>query len=141
MPNQKEGHWFDWVQKDYHLQPLMQKYRELEQARFIYYMGGHFNPVLLDDFLSVLDGIFDFRAPYLMLILGRFNEVYDNIVVSENAGKGGYIRDVSAFFKSSNDRFFSQEDGQDDDEEDYLDDAEYFTGKKPATKAEEEMAE
>ena len=59
----------------------MQKYRELEQARFVYFVGSHFNPILLDNFLAVIDAIFDVRAPPLMLILSRFEEVANNVIV------------------------------------------------------------
>jgi response regulator RpfG family c-di-GMP phosphodiesterase len=53
----------------------MQKYRELEQARFIYYQRNHFHPELMDDFMTICDNIFDVRAPALLTILSRYGEI------------------------------------------------------------------
>lgn len=94
-------------------------------------MGEHFNPVMLDDFLTVLNGIFDFRAPHLMLILGRFEEVVDNVVIKADSDGGGTDQDMLSFYNnpSTNYRDKTYYNDDDDDDEDYLDDAEYFTNK------------
>jgi len=65
-------HWFQSVQREATLQALMQQYRELEHARFVYFYGDRFHPALLDHFLACIDSIFDVRAPPLLTVLGQF---------------------------------------------------------------------
>ena len=51
---------------------IVDKYRELEQIRFIDYSIKTFNPELLDSFLGVIDAVFDVRLPHLLHILRQY---------------------------------------------------------------------
>ena len=49
-------------------------YREIEHARFLDVYTDRFHPALLDDFLFIIDVIFDLRAPPLLIILGEYHK-------------------------------------------------------------------
>ena len=64
----------------------MQKYRELEQARFLSAYHSRIHPDLLDPFLAVVDAIFDVRAPPLLTVLSRYQD-FDTGAVEETSRK------------------------------------------------------
>ena len=49
-------------------------YRELEHVRFTDLYMHRIHPELFDDFLTVIDGIFDVRIPPLFTVLGYFSK-------------------------------------------------------------------
>ena len=51
------------------VQKTLNNYHELEQLRFIEQNAGKFHPEVLDDFLAVLETIFEIRAPPLLYVL------------------------------------------------------------------------
>ena len=63
-----------WLLDEKDIKSSMWLYRELEQARFIDLYGERFHPYLLNDFLLVIDTIFDIRAPPLLMILGEYHK-------------------------------------------------------------------
>ena len=55
----------------------VRKYRELEQARFMYQHIDKLHPDLFEEVTAVLDSIFSVRLPPLLTILAQYSEVED----------------------------------------------------------------
>ena len=73
----QNNHWIDVALKDPLVLETLQMYRELEQVRFIDLYMDRIHPDLFDDFISVIDGIFDVRIPPLFTVLGYYSK-YEN---------------------------------------------------------------
>lgn len=65
-------HWYENATKDSNVKVIVDLYRELEQIRFVDATVNKFNPELLDNFIQVLDDIFDLRLPPLLHVLRHF---------------------------------------------------------------------
>ena len=66
------------------IKSIVKNYRELEQTRFIVYSPKNsFHPELLDDWLEVIDAIFEVRLPYLLHVLSQ----YESMQAREKQGK------------------------------------------------------
>ena len=61
--------------QDDEVKALVDKYRELEQIRFLTYSVGKFNIEYLDEFLGVNDAIFELRLPNLLYILSKYGSL------------------------------------------------------------------
>ena len=81
------------------LYSTVRKYRELEQARFLYEHIDRLHPDLLEEVTAVLDSIFAVRLPPLLTILAQYSQVEDF---------------EQQLYEDSNS-------GDDDDDEDFLD--------------------
>ena len=58
------------------IKSIVKNYRELEQTRFIVYSPKNsFHPELLDDWLEVIDAIFEVRLPYLLHVLSQYESM------------------------------------------------------------------
>ena len=55
--------------------PLLKKYRELEQIRFVEQMAARFSPDLLDDYVEAVNAIFDIRATPLLYVMSQYYKV------------------------------------------------------------------
>lgn len=65
-------HWFEEAKQIHQVQKTLNNYHELEQLRFIEQHAGKFHPEVLDDFLAVLETIFEIRAPPLLHVLRQY---------------------------------------------------------------------
>ena len=103
----------------------MQKYRELEQARFLSAYHSRIHPDLLDPFLAVVDAIFDVRAPPLLTVLSRYQD-FDTGAVEETSRKqvisGLNEREEELKRRQAmSDAEIDDEGEEDDDDEDFMD--------------------
>ena len=71
-PAKQGAHWIEWAYSDAELRPVIQQYQELEQARFVNSFGDRIYPELLDQFIAVIDSIFDLRMPPLLTVLAQY---------------------------------------------------------------------
>lgn len=61
--------------EDVEVGEILARYREFEQARFVDSFTGRFNPILLEEFLEVVNAIFDVRSPPLLTVLRSYTDM------------------------------------------------------------------
>ena len=72
VDQEKDKHWIEVALQDTEIYGTLQLYRELEQARFLDMFKHKIHPELFDDFISLVDSVFDVRIPPLLTVLHHY---------------------------------------------------------------------